>query len=315
MIDNIIPRKIFELYHNQFSDMPLMVVDLDGIITYCNKALIRRLRLPETPKRKEMSSLIQLDLSMTDPLFEDIDSRITVNLISTSIVSNGEHIHIRGHVFYDGNQYVIIFNTYKQDYEQILEQVNQLNAQMSSITRDSVKQYKLKSRQAEKNLDLALHDQLTKLANRRLFIQILSKAMAAVSEKDSKLSAGIILFDIDNFKDVNDNYGHDSGDQVLIKLSRTVENTIRKHDTLSRYGGEEFIILVYCDALDELAKMAEKIRHTVETTEFPFLKSPLTASFGITMIEKDETPGHLIKRADEAMYTAKRKGKNQVSSL
>ena len=60
---------------------------------------------------------------MTDPLFEDIDSRITVNLISTSIVSNGEQIHIRGHIFYDTTQYVIIFNTYKQDYEQILEQV------------------------------------------------------------------------------------------------------------------------------------------------------------------------------------------------
>jgi len=313
MIKNSIPQSIFEIYHERFSETPLLITNLEGIITYCNKALMRKLKLKETPIQRDLKSLLDIDLSLKEPLLEDKENNITVNLISTSFISDSEKIHIRGYLFYDLTQYVIFFNTFKHEYEQILEQVNQLNFQLSSITRDSVKQFKLKSRQAQENLEMAQHDQLTSLANRRLFMNILLKTISVISEKDSELNAGIILFDIDDFKSVNDNFGHDAGDLVLITLARTVESTIRKQDTFARYGGEEFIIVVYCDTIEELGSMAEKIRRTIEETQFPRLKKALTASFGITMIQKGDTQETLFKRADDAMYSAKKAGKNCVS--
>ncbi len=125
-------------------------------------------------------------------------------------------------------------------------------------------------------------------------------------------SFGIIIFDIDNFKRVNDTFGHDTGDIVLKMLSNTILETIRQNDTPARYGGEEFIILAQSDSLDSLFAFAEKLRSTFEFLYIPAIDSSVTASFGITMYQEGDDIASLIKRADQAMYRAKSKGKNRV---
>jgi diguanylate cyclase (GGDEF)-like protein len=131
-------------------------------------------------------------------------------------------------------------------------------------------------------------------------------------------SVGVIMIDLDKFKDVNDTYGHDAGDAVLIKLAQILNMTTRAEETIARYGGEEFMLLAPMTTPDELVKAADRIRATIELAEIQipsgeYLK--VTASFGAATMEnpttKDDAP-QLIKAADEALYEAKSSGRNRV---
>jgi diguanylate cyclase (GGDEF)-like protein len=312
MNDQLLHSDILELYHDRFSEIPLVVMDSSGIITYANKAFNRRLGCDETPIGHSISYCMNLDLSMKDPIYDDEQKHISVDLVTTSFERKGERITLRGHLLFDGTQYVAIFDIFKQHYEQVLEQVTRLNLEMSSITRDYSKQYEVKDKQARENRELAMKDQLTGLGNRRKFFEDLEQALSGKSEPPVERGFGIIMFDVDNFKQVNDRLGHDVGDEVLKSLSQTVSELIRDDDIPARYGGEEFIILAHCSELGNLKAMAEKIRATVASTVIPSLGRAVTASFGITMKQASDTQLTLIKRADEALYEAKGLGKNCV---
>lgn len=161
--------------------------------------------------------------------------------------------------------------------------------------------------------ELANHDGLTGASNRRSLeerIHFLSN-LSYRHNKRVESVASIIMFDIDDFKKINDNYGHMEGDNILIKLTQLVKNTIRGTDQLYRYGGEEFIIIANgADAL-EATEFAEKVRKTLEMSHISDLTS-VTASFGVAQSQKRENPNRWLERADQAMYRAKRAGKNRV---
>jgi diguanylate cyclase (GGDEF)-like protein len=117
---------------------------------------------------------------------------------------------------------------------------------------------------------------------------------------------------LDNFKKINDFYGHAVGDEVLKKVAEKVRKHLRKTDLFVRWGGEEFaVILPYTD-LKGAAKVAEKLRKAIEDLKFdqPYLK--VTASFGVTELKPGENLVEALGRADKALYAAKRKGKNRI---
>ena len=155
---------------------------------------------------------------------------------------------------------------------------------------------------------LALTDSLTGLSNRTHMNQILHKEYSRFERHNQRF--GIIMLDIDHFKRVNDNYGHDTGDLVLKQLASIFENAIRTSDFIARWGGEEFLIC--CTTIDEedLLPIAETIRQLVANTSFEH-NVQITASLGCAAIVKGETIGDLIKRADVALYEAKNNGRNQ----
>ncbi|HEY5740659.1 MAG TPA: diguanylate cyclase [Gammaproteobacteria bacterium] len=154
---------------------------------------------------------------------------------------------------------------------------------------------------------MALTDSLTGLSNRTHMNQILYKEFARFERHNQRF--GIIMLDIDHFKRINDQYGHDTGDTVLKKLARIFENSIRTSDFVARWGGEEFLIC--CTTIEEtdLLPIAETIRQLAASTEFEKV-GPITASLGCAAIVKGETIGELIKRADIALYEAKNNGRN-----
>jgi polar amino acid transport system substrate-binding protein len=158
----------------------------------------------------------------------------------------------------------------------------------------------------------AVTDHLTKLYNRNRLDEVL------ISEFDRsnrfEYSFGVILIDIDHFKSVNDTYGHQMGDIVLIEFADILQAHSRKTDTVGRWGGEEFLIICSDSELDEILTLAEKLRE--EISQFPFtLKEQKTASFGVSTYKKDEKIDDMLKRADDALYSAKRKGRNTVQYL
>jgi len=167
-----------------------------------------------------------------------------------------------------------------------------------------------KRKVAEKALlEYANKDSLTKVFNRRKIEVILSSQIREAKKTNSVFS--IIFFDIDNFKLVNDEFGHVKGDRVLITMSTLVSNNIRKTDFLGRWGGEEFIIILPNTTSQEAFKIANNLRDLISQSNFN-IKKTITSSFGITQYKKNDTKKEIVKRADEAMYYVKNNGKNAV---
>jgi len=126
-----------------------------------------------------------------------------------------------------------------------------------------------------------------------------------------KVHLGVIIFDIDHFKRINDTYGHNRGDSVLIQLCRIVRETVRQDDTLIRWGGEEFLIIAKTDTLKHLERIAENIRKRIAMERFEEIGT-ITCSFGATLHCHKETTQQTIERADKALYRAKNEGRNRV---
>ncbi|WP_457643260.1 diguanylate cyclase [Persephonella sp.] len=165
-------------------------------------------------------------------------------------------------------------------------------------------------KELENNLrNLATIDQLTGIYNRYAFEKFLEEESHRAQRYGSEFA--LIMFDIDNFKQVNDHYGHQTGDRVLKELVQVVKSVIRNSDIFARWGGEEFMILLPIKNKEDALKVAEKVRKTVEKHRFKDV-GHLTVSLGVSFFRKDDTIKSLIRRADTALYTAKKEGKNRT---
>jgi diguanylate cyclase len=124
----------------------------------------------------------------------------------------------------------------------------------------------------------------------------------------------VALLDIDNFKKLNDSLGHDAGDQALIHLAGVCRETLRPQDTVTRYGGEEFVILLPDTSLDDALVVLTRLQRTLTKTFFLHANEKILVTFsaGVTQLEENDSQATVIKRADEAMYEAKQSGKNRV---
>jgi diguanylate cyclase len=157
-----------------------------------------------------------------------------------------------------------------------------------------------------------LIDPLTGLGNRAMFDQRLASELALHVRFGNTLSC--ILLDVDQFKNINDSYGHAFGDQVLRKISQVLVDRCRLGDVACRYGGEEFVIITPQTAAADAALFAERIRASIAVLSFAQKGTPIpvTCSFGVadTLDTFDRT---LVERADDALYRSKTKGRNRVS--
>jgi diguanylate cyclase (GGDEF)-like protein len=154
-----------------------------------------------------------------------------------------------------------------------------------------------------------LRDTLTNAYNREFFENNYRKLIENYKTED-KLFA-LVMIDIDNFKNINDTYGHDIGDDILINLVSKIEKSLRNDDVLIRWGGEEFIIILKISSKNALEFVLEKLRNIIENSKFKNLPK-VTCSFGGTLYENNEPINETIKRADIALYIAKNDGKNRV---
>ncbi|MFH0709691.1 MAG: diguanylate cyclase [Pseudomonadota bacterium] len=158
-------------------------------------------------------------------------------------------------------------------------------------------------------LKLATTDALTGIGNRRLFEEIFQAHQSLENRYDVNLF--LLIFDIDDFKKINDTFGHNAGDSVLKELVKLVSKSIRKSDVFVRWGGEEFVILLrYPDPLGVM-DIAEQIRKRIDAHSFEAIMH-VTCSFGLTSINPNESVEKVLSRADMALYRAKADGKNTI---
>lgn len=161
-------------------------------------------------------------------------------------------------------------------------------------------------------LKMAYTDPLTQTHNRACFNDSIKREMSLAVRNDKNLS--LIFVDIDHFKNVNDTYGHNCGDITLNSSAKWIKENLRNSDIVFRYGGEEFVILLSDTDASGAQLLAERIRASIEchTIAYDMQTIKVTASLGVSTLQSDDTIESFVKRADEAMYTAKNNGRNRV---
>ncbi len=155
----------------------------------------------------------------------------------------------------------------------------------------------------------AKHDPLTGIYNRQKLDEVLENMCKFAGSR--KENSGVIMFDIDHFKKVNDSYGHDVGDRVLKFVASKVSSLIREEDIFGRWGGEEFLIILRYASLEDSYKKAQILCEKIAEAKMEGIPQ-VTISLGVTKIYKDDTPQKLFKRVDLALYEAKRAGRNRA---
>ncbi|WAR43458.1 GGDEF domain-containing protein [Methylomonas rapida] len=161
-------------------------------------------------------------------------------------------------------------------------------------------------------LQMAYTDPLTQTHNRAGFNDMLAREIKRANRCEQHLS--LIFVDIDHFKALNDEYGHDCGDMALAAVASKVKDSVRGSDVVFRYGGEEFVIMLIDTNLDAAAVIAERVRTCIESQTLAYGMEVLniTASLGVSSLRGNENMESFIKRADTAMYKAKQTGRNRV---
>ena len=209
--------------------------------------------------------------------------------------------------FSDDARRIELFRAGINDYAQKPVLQDELLARVNNLVRTQKLLNKLDCQQ-KKLEEIALTDQLTGLYNRHFIAEALPKLVSQSRRQQYSLS--MVMIDIDHFKKVNDEFGHEVGDKVLSDVSRTLKELARKEDVLGRYGGEEFLLLlVHCD-LKQAAAKAELTRQKVD--EMRPMGIDISASFGVSCLRDQDNISSLFNRADAAVYRAKELGRNRV---
>ncbi|POB09995.1 hypothetical protein CO251_12335 [Sulfobacillus sp. hq2] len=180
----------------------------------------------------------------------------------------------------------------------------------SDVTETVLQEHQL-WQEKERYRTLSEVDSLTGIYNRRMF----DRALQAILHEHAlgRRRPVLIMFDLDNFKQLNDALGHHTGDRVLREVVRIIRSNLRSSDIFARYGGEEFTIIIPDTSLDAAYQLAERLRTATRQHDF-HIGTAVTISLGLTALEREDTPETAIHRADAALYQAKRLGKDRVEN-
>lgn len=207
----------------------------------------------------------------------------------------------------------LLVGTYEQRHDSKFQhEILKLTNDLSVMMRESVQKNR-ELKQANETIErLARTDGLTGLANRRTLDEVIRREIARAPRQEQPLS--IIMGDLDRFKSINDQYGHQAGDQVLASAAAVFSQNSRPYDFAARYGGEEFILLLPGATMEDAMRIAERLRSEVEKVKVTACPREITISLGVATWILGEGPEALLARADGALYGAKNNGRNRVEA-
>ncbi|MEJ5252152.1 MAG: GGDEF domain-containing protein [Chthonomonadetes bacterium] len=194
------------------------------------------------------------------------------------------------------------------DFHLLAESFNLMAMQLEQYALAQKQQQRELQRRNELLEHLSVTDALTQVGNHRAFQEHLHAQINLACRRG--LSLCLMLIDVDRFKQLNDTYGHLQGDLVLREVARLITENVRAYDFVARYGGEEFAVILPDTDIETAMVVAERVRQIVE--QHPFPKGRVTVSVGVAQWRAGVDPGKLIQEADDALYRAKRAGRNRV---
>ncbi len=200
-------------------------------------------------------------------------------------------------------QVLVELKEIRKQNEELKKRLEEANSQIKKLTEE------LEEREKEATIDF-----LTQVANRASFDRALSDMVNDFYRRNYPFA--LIMIDIDDFKKINDTYGHQAGDYVLQELARVLKSQLRARDVIARYGGEEFAIILPGVTFSQALRVAERLRRSIEKHLFKYkdVQIPVTISVGLAMMRDGLDETAIVEKADKALYLAKRSGKNQVKT-
>ena len=282
-------RNSLQIYKELAENSPIGIIscDLNGNITFVNNKVVELLGSPgieETMKINLFTFPLLVQSGFSDKLSESIRTNSHISYERQYVSKWGKkiwlNIHIKPYISADQASVQIII-------DDISEKKN-LEIELTT---------------------LSFTDPLTGIYNRRYFTAKLEEEIIQAQQNGTSFS--VIMFDLDNFKSLNDRFGHDYGDTILKMATEEVMQRIRKEDSFARWGGEEFIILLSGADHSDAVKIAEKLRVCIEELPTPNLNK-VTASFGVTAYQYGDSKDSIIQKADNKLYHAKLSGRNRV---
>ncbi len=206
-------------------------------------------------------------------------------------------------------EYKHLLDNYKKLFKQskrLIRMSDKMEAELA-ITKAELEKYSNKLKKQ------ATTDILTGLANRRKITELLKEEIGKLEEENNN-NFNIIMLDIDFFKKVNDNYGHPMGDEVIKIVSNHMQDKVGSEGVVGRFGGEEFLTILYNNDIQQAALLADQIRNDIESKkiEFEGNKISVTVSMGIACSAETAVYQQLLNKADERLYKAKENGRNQI---
>ncbi|MCX7668206.1 MAG: sensor domain-containing diguanylate cyclase [Atribacterota bacterium] len=297
--------EVLTFYLEHLSQLAILAFDEEGNIEDCNQGLLRMLGLSEKPLGKRVTDLFSFNVRNLSLPKDEGYVLVDFQFLGDSSF----RVSLSGYLFHLGKRYLLIVEKHQLTCDEILAKMSLLNNQLADLTRDlSKKNQDLKKANARIR-KIMNTDPLTGLFNRRSFRKTLSRAMAFARRQSFPLS--LVMIDIDHFKVINDTFGHTTGDRVLKKFASILRQSCRQEDVVARFGGEEFAVLLLNTDASSASSWAERVRIKIENTRMLTPYRRITASFGITEFQSSDTEQNFIKRADDALYEAKKKGRNR----
>jgi diguanylate cyclase len=282
----------------QRNELENFFIDLSSRLDDMDAGLQQSTQLNETAKvnSEKMDQAVHQEMqTITDSMSNEIE----IEQLKISIRQRLDAIDQHLQVFAD-------------DESMRLEQANNLITQLSGkIDELEVESDKLRNR-LEETQKQAMRDVLTGIPNRQAYEERIATEIARCRRYGSPLC--LVVWDVDKFKSVNDNFGHAAGDKVLKVVAETLDKQVRATDFLARFGGEEFVLLLPEIEISAAEQVANKLREVIAGTPFHFRDSrvPVTVSAGVAQLHKDEPANDFFERADKALYKAKENGRNRV---
>lgn len=296
--------RILNFYLEQLSQLAIVSFDEEEKIEDCNQGFLKMLGLSAKPVGRKITDFFSFDPRNVSLPNDEGWVLVTLRFLEDSSFQ----ITLTGYLFALQRRYLLIVEKHQLTCDEILAKMSLLNNQLADLTRDlSRKNQDLKEANARIR-KIMNTDSLTGLLNRRSFRKTLSKTMAFARRQGFPLS--LVMIDIDHFKAINDTFGHTTGDQVLKKFASILRRSCRHEDVVARFGGEEFAVLLLHTDASSASSWSERVRAKIENTRMGTVHQKVTASFGITEFRPSDTEQSLIKRADDALYEAKRRGRN-----
>ena len=297
--------------------------DLKSLVTQMYKELLDSIDSQETPSKEQVIDYLEDAVNTIKKIDDDeIDSIEHAKLAFTNAYKKIAKESISSYKA-TNDKFEELGKMHQSAMEEVQDKLidlptinskfNEIQAHMTEEVQKAnsiITQLNMQIKELEEDSNL---DGLTKVFNRRALDRYLTK----ITQKGQlKHELHLLILDIDDFKSINDEYGHVVGDKVLIFIANLLRNTLRDGDKVFRYGGEEFVIILNRITETKCLEIAQRILKTISTNTLLYKGKSVnvTISIGATKYAEDDTPESLVARADKALYNSKAQGKNQLST-
>ncbi len=292
-------------------DMVIVVFDRDLKVQKYNRAFVNMLIYSEEEiKGLKFSELLEEDVKLKLPL--QGRTRKQVLKFKKEVIAQEKWLGFPFdcYLINEDDIYFLAGNHQLPDREKYFKELTKLNNQLTNKTRE-LTQKNIELKKSREIIEKLLRtDELTGISNRRAFNEFYEKIYSLTRRHDSALS--LVIIDLNNFKEINDTFGHKAGDEVLKTVGKLLADNIRQEDMAARIGGDEFSVLLPKSCREEAVEFVERIRLEFEDLNLDGISYEISASFGVAELDDQESMDEFLKRGDINLYKAKNMDKNKI---